>query len=327
MPRPGFILALTLTTAFAIATTLQPETRSWRTRSNEGGLMGMLLGDGRQMFANQFTAKADQYFHSGYYPSIFDQRAEKQPATDPNHVHDEHCDHDHEAEVSGHVHDDACGHAHDPHGACAEGCKHSSHEGHSVEECESKTGGWDTAKDWIAKFGRNFRVTEHTHLEGAARKELLPWLRISAELDPHQINTYLVGSYWLRKTQKSAEAEKFIREGLEANNQNCELLAELGQIYLVDRTNTVRAARLFELALQKWDEQEQPKENPNLILLSSLASNLARLEEAQGNLQAAIQYLERARSASPQSEVLARQIEELKIQMRSNSPANPPAPR
>ena len=31
------------------------------------------MGDSRQLFANHFFTKADVYFHSGYYPSVFDQ--------------------------------------------------------------------------------------------------------------------------------------------------------------------------------------------------------------------------------------------------------------
>ena len=103
MVRPTYILGLLLALAFTLATGLQSETRSWRTRSGEGGLMAMLFGDGRRLFANQFTVKADQYFHSGYYPSILDQRPEGDGEQPEVHVHDEHCDHENEtnAEHSG----------------------------------------------------------------------------------------------------------------------------------------------------------------------------------------------------------------------------------
>jgi len=304
MVRPAYILGLLLALAFTLATGLQPEAHRWRTRSGEGGFMAMLLGDSRRLFANQFTVKADQYFHSGYYPSIFDQRPEGDATQPATHVHDEHCDHENETQAA--------------HGATTE---------HSVEACEEKSGGWNNAPDWIARFGRSFRVTEHTHLTGRQPRELLPWLKISAELDPHQINTYLVASYWLRKTDKSAEAEKFIREGLEANPQDCELLFELGQIYLLDRKNLERAQRLFELSLTRWDAQESTKEKPDLILLANIASNLGRVEETRGQIASAISHLERARQASPQSAALAKQIDELKLRLTTPPATNSPAPR
>src|SRR5581483_5611547 len=43
-------------------------------RIGSGNLLGVLIGDSRRMFANHFFAKADAYFHSGFYPSIFDNR-------------------------------------------------------------------------------------------------------------------------------------------------------------------------------------------------------------------------------------------------------------
>lgn len=323
MIRPAYILALLLTTTFTLSTCLQPEAIHWRTRAAEGGLMSVLFGDGRRMFANQFTAKADQYFHSGYYPSIFDQPQPAGATGESGHVHDENCRHEMEA-PAGHVHDDSCSHAHDPAGGCAHGCNHSAHGDHSVAKCEEKAGRWDLATDWVAKLGRNFRVTEHTHLAGTQQRELLPWLRIAAELDPHQVDTYLVGSYWLRKSGKSFEAEKFVREGLEANPQRCELLLELAQIYLQDRKNSERARNLFELALNSWDVQERPKETPDLILLAKIATNLAQVEERNGQFAAAIQHLERARQASPNSEAIAKQIEELKLRLNAPETTNSP---
>jgi tetratricopeptide (TPR) repeat protein len=284
----------------------------------------MIFGDSRRLFANQFSAKADQYFHSGYYPSIFDQRVQAQ---DPEHKHDENCNHENE---SGHVHDENCNHEKDGPGSNLPGTKQDhaeDHSDHSVEACEEKAGAWNVANDWIARFGQNFRVTEHTHLEGASRRELLPWLRISAQLDPHQIGTYLVGSYWLRRTEKSVEAEKFVREGLAANPQNCELIFELGRIYLIDRKNTGRAQNLFEMALVRWDVQERTKEKPDLILLANIASNLARVEESKGQYDNAIRHLELASKASPHPEAMAAQIEELKLRSQQSKQSNAPPVR
>src|SRR5580698_7262307 len=34
----------------------------------------LLLGGSSQIFANNFFIKADAYYHSGYYPTIFDNR-------------------------------------------------------------------------------------------------------------------------------------------------------------------------------------------------------------------------------------------------------------
>ena len=60
-------------------------------------------------------------------------------------------------------------------------------------------------RDWIERFGRHFIITEHTHLQGAKEREILPWLRISAELDPQKIETYTVAAYWLRDLGKAGK--------------------------------------------------------------------------------------------------------------------------
>src|SRR6186997_2928062 len=72
---PFLILLLLASASFAVATILQPRFVSQNERHS---VLQVLLGDGRKMFANHFFIKADVYFHSGYYPSIFDQGGNKQ---------------------------------------------------------------------------------------------------------------------------------------------------------------------------------------------------------------------------------------------------------
>jgi ABC-type transport system involved in multi-copper enzyme maturation permease subunit len=46
----------------------------WPKREGQDHLIQVLLGDGRQVLANHMFTQADVYFHSGYYPSVFDQQ-------------------------------------------------------------------------------------------------------------------------------------------------------------------------------------------------------------------------------------------------------------
>ena len=74
--RP-FLLTLSLlgTLAFSFATTLEPWFQSWKgSRTKSDNLLQTALGDGRKLFASHFYAKADAYFHNGYYPTIFDNK-------------------------------------------------------------------------------------------------------------------------------------------------------------------------------------------------------------------------------------------------------------
>ena len=64
-----------------------------------------------------------------------------------------------------------------------------------------KTGFMGPPRDWIDAFGRHFIPNRHTHLdEGGATddlsgskevREILPWLKLSAELDPENVKTYI----------------------------------------------------------------------------------------------------------------------------------------
>ena len=284
---PILLLVLLLAICVSLATTLQPRAGAWSDRAKSGNVLKLLLGDGRRMFANHFFTQADVSFHSGYYPSIFDQR--EKPKTS--------------AMAAGH--DD-----HDEHGESAH---------------EKEMAFLGEPRDWVERFGRHFRVTEHTHLASGQEREILPWLKLSAELDPQRVDTYTVAAYWLReRLGKPREAREFLREGLRSNPNSYEILFELGRLYAENEHDAARARNVWTRALEEWDKQESKKEKPNLLLLEQITVNLARLEEADGNYAQAIQLLEIARKNSPSPEALQRQIDELRAKL--TAPADPKAP-
>jgi tetratricopeptide (TPR) repeat protein len=267
------VLLLLVVGSFSAATLVHPHAIAWTSHSDSDSMLKAVLGDGRRLFANHFFVKADIYFHSGYYPSIFDQA---QAPKDSRHM--------------------------------------SGQGGHDAEEeHERQMDFLKPPKDWIDRFGRHFLITEHTHLEAGTEREILPWLKMSAELDPQRVETYVVAAYWLRKELgKPAEAEKFLREGLRNNPGSYELLFELGRLYTENFNNPTRAHNLWELALRRWHEQEDSKSKPDLTAYEEITVHLARLEERNGDLAKAIEYLEAAAKISPYGAPLRVQIAELK---------------
>jgi len=266
------ILVLLAAVCFTLATWIQPVVVTLGRRGQAESVLKVLLGDGRRLFANHFFVQADVSFHSGYYPSIFDRR--EPPTSSPmTRGHDEHGEDAHEREMAF----------------------------------------LGQPRDWIEQFGRYFRVTEHKHLEGGQEREILPWLRLSAELDPQRVETYTVAAYWLRiRLGRIADAEAFLREGLRNNPDSYQILFELGRLYQENRRDTDRARNVWEQALRRWTEQESKKEQPDIHGLEGIAVNLARLEEAQGNLDRAVGLLELGKKASPHPDDLQKQIDELK---------------
>ena len=289
---PYLILALLVTVCFTAATVTQRRALGWSTRAQADTVLKVLLGDTRRSFAGYFYRQADVTFHSGYYPSIFDRR-EKAAANSTEGDHDDHAEHNEPGEI--HTHTENCNHDHDA---------------HEKERAAGKP------RDWVERFGRHFRHTEHTELSGARTREILPWLRLSAELDPQNVQTYTLASYWLRtQLHKIDEAEQFLMEGLRANPRSHEILFALGQLHYEDRRDLTRARNLWEVALRRWMEDESGKEKPDNSALRDITLNLARLEEEQGNFRRAIECLEIGKRASPHPEALQKHIDELSAKL------------
>jgi tetratricopeptide (TPR) repeat protein len=283
-PSPYLLLLLVLTICFTLATSLQPQTVIWGGRTQSDSMLKVLLGDGRRLFANHFFVKADVYFHSGYYPSIFAQ-AHKESVNARHMVedHDESDEHEHE-------HEKAMDFLGQP-------------------------------KDWIDKFGRHFYSSTHSHLDKPDEaREILPWLKLSADLDPQLVDNYTVAAYWLRsRLGKPDEAEQFLRIGLRANPTSYEILYELGTLYYENHHDPIHARNLWELALRRWDEQEKAGKKPVEFTYEQMTTHLARVEEEQGNLNQAVHYRELEKKSSPSPELIQKEIDALKQKIAAQS--------
>jgi tetratricopeptide (TPR) repeat protein len=286
MARPAYPLALLLVLAFSFATGMEPKIESAEgLRSDSTGLLTALMGDGRRLFANHFFEKADTYFHSGAYPSIFDQANPAPP---------------------GQMSDELKG-------------KEEHHDEDEHEHAAKYTG---RPLDWLDRFGQHFYPSTHTHLdEGGARgpegagvstdvREILPWLKLAAELDPNRIESYTVAAFWLRQMKRFDEAQEFLREGWRANPNSYAILLELGRVYEA-RNDDERARNVWEYALKKWRQVEGGESEPDNFGLSQIDAHLARLEERHGNFAKAVQYLKELKTVSPNPAEVQKRIDEI----------------
>lgn len=273
MPAPGYILALLGSFVLSLATWLAPRVETWSgARAGAPNVLAVMLGDGRRLFANHFFTRADVYFHSGYYPSVFDdKRLHERPAM---------------ADQSAEAHD---------------------HTGH--EETDDVLG---QPRDWVDRFGRNFFVTRHTHLQPGRQREMLPWLRLAATLDPHHVENYTISAFWLRtQLGKVDEAEQFLREGWRLNPDSPEILFELGQLLSANRKDVERARNVWELAYRKWHRQETAGWKPDPFVLEQILANLVQLEYEQENHARTLEHLRELKGISPFPEEIQRQIDTL----------------
>jgi tetratricopeptide (TPR) repeat protein len=220
------------------------------------------------------------YFHSGYYPSVFDKHSAE------------------EKEIIS-----------------------ASHGKKETEEEEKNEDFLGQPKDWIDAFGRHFKITRHTHLEHQNEREILPWLRLAADLDPQKIETYTVGAFFLREhLNRPRQAEAFLREGFRNNPGSPEILFELGRIYHESYHDLDRARNVWQLGVNKFLALKPDEEKESKLVFEEIVVNLARLEDEAGNYQRAIDWFHAAQKVSPYPSALQAQIDAIQKKI---SPKNP----
>ena len=282
-------LPLLLLMCFCLATDLSSWFQSWQgNRAAAANLMAVALGDARRMFADHFFVKADAYFHSGFYPTIYDNLQSYQT----------------------------------PHIAEDSGAMRGKNSG-------DETSFLGKPRNWIDRFGREFFPSAHTHLtEGGASgeekegevREILPWMKLSAELDPKRVETYTVTAYWLRRLGKPTEAEDFLREGLKENPGDPQLLFDLGRLYSESWHDPVRARNVWEAGLRNLDNLPDNARDENKFVAEQLLGALAGLEEKANNTTKAVALLERLKGISPNPEAIQKWIDDMKHRSDASTP-------
>jgi tetratricopeptide (TPR) repeat protein len=279
---PYSILILIAATCFTLGTLFVPRAETWNGNSQSDDDIQLFLGEGRRMFANQFFVMGDVYFHSGYYPSIFDEHETNLDVVAPSQG---------QAEDSDSTSDDFMGKPKDWIDAFG---RNFSPNAHTHLDSGGATG----------------------HLKPAGIQEILPWLKLASDMNPQMIETYTVGAYWLRHSlHNPKEAEAFLRDGLRHNPGNYQLLFDLGDLYNENYHDTNSARNVWVAALSRWQLQT----NVDKIDGDKIVSQLAHLEENSGNLQTAIRYLEKAKTLSPDPSAVQKQIDGLKQKLADQS--------
>lgn len=253
----------------------------------------VMIGDGQRLFAGQFYREADVFYHSGYYPTIYDNRQ----AFETAHMAAD------TGAVASHNKGDEEGFLGPPLDVIDSFGRHFFPDRHTHLDEGGPT----------EELGKSDKV-----------REILPWLKISSILDPENIQTYVVTAFWLRtKMDRVAEAEAVLREGLRSNPGNPQLLFELGRVYFENYHDLSRARNVWEAALRAWDQQTgnaplSEKLKPDgahfddRYLFEQLQSHLALLEEEAGNTAAAIARWQLDELASLNPGAVQKHIDELK---------------
>lgn len=275
---------------FGVAADLQPRFQAITDRRHESNnFFILLLGDSSRMFANSAFIEADAYYHSGYYPTIFDNnRAFQTP---------------HLAEDTGAV---------------------------ASHNTGDELGFMGPPRDWLDAFTRHFIPNRHTHLDAggptddlsnsAEVQEILPWLKLSAELDPDNIRTYTVTAYWLERMKKPGEARRVLLEGWRANPDSYDILFALGRLYSEEDHDLARARNVWELAAKKWEALDEQQKSDDQLIFEQITTHLGQLEENSGNYAKAIEWFEKAKTVSKTPASIQASIDDLKKRSPRNCP-------
>ncbi len=202
-----------------------------------------------------------------------------------------------------------------------------------------ETGFMGAPRDWLDAFGRHFFPNRHTHLDegGAADdlsnsdqvREILPWLKLSTELDPKNVQNYTVTAYWLRqRMHKTAEANQVLLDGLRENPGSCDILFELGRLYAESDHDTNRAENVWNAAARNWRpvEGDEDAKYANDFIYEKITTQLGRSQLNEGHWPQAIQWFQAAQKVSLTPEALQKLIDGAKAKMaaQTNVPATLP---
>lgn len=201
------------------------------------GLVGRIFGETREILGTQMIQRADLYFHGGVgkiecHHGLSDSAGHHSEVSH-GHTHDHSHKHDHDEDTPGYIHQD--------------GRKHSpTHTNRSA--------------DWLTRLNRSIHPRAHKHLSGAnAEKELLPWLWAAVKADPHNIEAYNIGSYWLGdRLNRPEEALEFIRHGIRDNPNAYELEISRAELLWHNVSDRNAAVAAFHTARKKFHAQFQP---------------------------------------------------------------------
>lgn len=279
------LIAWWLTLAFSLATMIGPqiEARLVANGAGDDDPVARWLGDSRRMFANSAFVEADAYYHSGYYPTIYDNNAPFKTA--------------HMAVESGTAQSRNIGDENSFMGQPHDWIE-------QVNRCLIPS-----QHTHLDEGGASGDLGKSTQV-----KEILPWLKISEKLDPQNVETYLVAAYWLRvRMHQVAAAEQCLRDALRANPGNAAILYEMGQLYFENRHDPARARNLYLAALDSWGRENSGKDQDeqDKFLLEHIASALFKLEKQEGNIPKAVEYLKLLKRVSPNPEAIQKRIDEL----------------
>lgn len=133
------------------------------------------------------------------------------------------------------------------------------------------------------KWGHIIHPSGHAHAEGDQISEIMPWLKLATQSDPHNIEVYLVASFWLNgECGRPDLARRAIQEAITRNPERYELYLEKGRLFLsAAEYDRAKKALLTSKKLLQNRVQTDPEQSS--IDLTFILAASSYIFELQGN--------------------------------------------
>ena len=130
--------------------------------------------------------------------------------------------------------------------------------------------------------------SHHAHIATHNIAEIMPWLRFATRTDPHNVDAYLVGAFWMcHEAKRPKLALEILREARNNNPRNYEIRLDLARILL--RAGEIESAeRTFDAALALWPSDKDAGNDDARRDRSMLLAYRALLHEARGEIPRAV---------------------------------------
>ena len=151
----------------------------------------------------------------------------------------------------------------------------------------------------------------HVHPRRVEVSEIMPWLRFTTEMDPHNVDAYLTTAYWLEGSIRRPDvAEAVLREAQMNNPKDYRVINERAKM-LFGTGNDGKAALFLDAAIKLWPGDQDPEDQQAQIDLAQMLSYRAFLFELKGDRGQALDLFKKAYARMPNNNALEQRIHAL----------------
>ena len=151
----------------------------------------------------------------------------------------------------------------------------------------------------------------HVHPEGVEVSEIMPWLRFTTQMDPHNVDAYLTTAYWLEGSIRRPDLAEAVLHEAQWNNPKDYRVINARAKTLFGTGDDGKAALLLDAAIRLWPSGLNPDDRQAQLDLAQMFSYRAFLLELKGDRAGAIDLFRKARALMPKNKALEQRIASL----------------